>query len=89
LLLDQGDDDFRHNWTVLYNASFHVHLPEESKRKDRDDDEDETEDENEDEEMVDTELESPLAVDSDSDAELSGRGWKLLDGPWIPRAIGV
>jgi hypothetical protein len=80
LLLGQGEDDFRQNWTAMYNASFGVNPPEEIERNDRDD---------EDEKMGDTEQESPLAVDSDSDVEHSGCGWKLLDGPWIPRAIGV
>jgi hypothetical protein len=85
LLLEQGDGDFRRNWTALYNASFGVDLPEGNDR----DDEDETEDEDGDEEMEDGGLESSLVVDSDSDAEHAGRGWKLLEGPWIPRPIGV
>jgi ribosomal biogenesis protein LAS1 len=90
LLLNRRDDDFRRNWTALYNASFGVDLPKEIERRDKDDeDEAEDEDEEKDEEMGDAELESSLVLDSDSDAEHAGRGWKLLEGPWIPRAIGL
>jgi hypothetical protein len=97
VLLDHSNDVFRQNWTAIYNASFDESLSEEHDQEMESSDYIAL-DEEDDEAISDQDLGMTdyitgtgiKAENVDLDVHPERRnGWKLLDGPWIPRPIGV
>jgi ribosomal biogenesis protein LAS1 len=82
VLLKNGDEEFRRDWTDMHNASASTNnLLDSSTRQ--------NETGSKDTEMIDIDESKGNTILSYSDTPSSIGGWRLWDGPWTPRPIGI